>query len=134
MRRRGLFDTNGMAGTLLRQNKTGEAMHNKDARNALALIQQVGHELRTDPAWYREFEDLDPFTAPREVVEQLRRSAPTPFAKGYRAGIMVMRQQLHFGPTNNVGMFSAGWMSTSRCAVIGLPAELQQLAAPLSDG
>ncbi len=46
------------------------------------------------PAWYQEFEDIDPFVANREDVEDLVRRAPTEFASGVLCGILMFRQQL----------------------------------------
>jgi hypothetical protein len=63
-----------------------------DTPSAIALLEQVDQELRVDPTWYRQFDDLDPFQSPLEVVEQLRATAPTRFAKGFLSGILVMRQ------------------------------------------
>lgn len=59
------------------------------------LIMAERDRLRENHAeWFFDYEDFDPMTAPREVCEALLVSAPTEWARGMIAGIMVMRSQL----------------------------------------
>jgi hypothetical protein len=82
----------------------------------LALLQNADTELRSagDHDWYRQFDDMDPFTATRDEIDLLRRTAPTPFAKGYLTGLMIMRQQ----PAPLQGA-QTGWCHSQTCAIAG---------------
>ncbi len=44
--------------------------------------------------WWFDYEDFDPLTASREVCETLLASAPTDWARGMMAGVIVTRNDL----------------------------------------
>lgn len=61
----------------------------------LVRAQQEFAQARAEhPEWSAQFEDADPVTAEREVVEALLESAPTPFLAGLLVGFMMFRQQM----------------------------------------
>lgn len=64
----------------------------------LAFLRQVEEQWepirREFPAWYADFEDIDPFVAERAFVQHLLETAPTEYARGVVVGIMLIRQQI----------------------------------------
>lgn len=46
------------------------------------------------PDWYEQYEDVDPMIGDRATVEALLNDAPTDFARGLIAGILIFRQSL----------------------------------------
>lgn len=55
------------------------------------LMTSIG---RTDPGWMAYYEDALPDTADREVVIDLMRSAPNPFAMGVLYGKFLLRIEI----------------------------------------
>jgi hypothetical protein len=73
--------------------ETRAPVHNEDI--GVQLMQQRFGQLRIEhPQWFAEFEDADPIIAPKAVLEELMRSAPTEFAQAYLLGIYNFRLQL----------------------------------------
>lgn len=59
-----------------------------------ACASQLEYAADQAPEWFAYFEDSQAFSAPREDVLELMRTAPTPFAAGLMYGIFLMRQEL----------------------------------------
>jgi hypothetical protein len=78
-------------------NSEVEAAHARvsGADIGVQLMQQHFAQLRIEhPEWFADFEDADPIIAPKSVLEDLLRTAPTEFAQAYLLGIYNFRLQL----------------------------------------
>lgn len=62
------------------------------------LLLDLGEELKkiqeSHPAWYADWEDIDPTVAERPDVERLIQTAPNEFCRGLMVGILFQRQSL----------------------------------------
>ncbi|MEJ8837590.1 hypothetical protein [Ramlibacter sp. AN1133] len=64
----------------------------------LLFLRAVDEELasvkESHPAWYADYEDIDPFTADRDLVEHLLQTAPDGYTRGLITGMLLIRQQI----------------------------------------